>query len=251
MSLPQRISFVTLGAHDVGAQRRFYSGLGWTENPGSSDEFASFTAGSVRLAVYPIELLGEEAAPGSPPPAAGIWTGNTLAVNVHSREEVDRVWQAAVAAGASAVTEPVEREWGGYTGYIADPEGNRWEVAWAPWFPAGYPRVITRMFVEEPAAQVAFLVRVFGAVEREVDGLPAEVELGESLVMVSEASDVREPFKAFLYVYVEDADATFAAALGAGATTVEEPLDTPYGDRRATVRDPFGNVFQIAHRLSP
>ncbi len=67
--------------------------------------------------------------------------------------------------------------------------------------------------------------------------------------MVSETSEVREPFAAFLYVYVHDADATYQRAVRAGATTIEAPLDTPYGDRRATVRDPWGNVFQIAQRL--
>ncbi len=48
-----------------------------------------------------------------------------------------------------------------------------------------------------------------------------------------------------------DADSTYRRALEAGAVGVEEPLDTPYGDRRAMVRDPFANVFQIAHRTAP
>ena len=48
-------------------------------------------------------------------------------------------------------------------------------------------------------------------------------------------------------MYVDDADATYDRAVDAGATTLEAPLDTPYGDRRAMVRDPFDNVFQIAH----
>ena len=64
--------------------------------------------------------------------------------------------------------------------------------------------------------------------------------------MVS-AAGARDLFPAFLYVYVDDADATYRRAVDAGATTLEAPLDTPYGDRRAMVRDPFGNVFQIAH----
>jgi PhnB protein len=46
----------------------------------------------------------------------------------------------------------------------------------------------------------------------------------------------------------DDADRAYRRALAAGAASLEEPLDTPYGDRRAMVRDPFGNVFQIAHR---
>jgi uncharacterized glyoxalase superfamily protein PhnB len=50
-----------------------------------------------------------------------------------------------------------------------------------------------------------------------------------------------------IVVYVGDADAVYRRALAAGATSLEEPLDTPYGDRRAMVRDPFGNIWQIAH----
>jgi PhnB protein len=53
---------------------------------------------------------------------------------------------------------------------------------------------------------------------------------------------------ALLYVYVDDPDGTYRRALTAGAVAMEEPFDTPYGDRRAMVRDPSGNVFQIASR---
>lgn len=59
----------------------------------------------------------------------------------------------------------------------------------------------------------------------------------------------RELFPAFLYVYVDDADRTYERAVAAGADVIEEPSDTPYGDRRAMVRDPFGNLYQIAHRI--
>jgi uncharacterized glyoxalase superfamily protein PhnB len=51
---------------------------------------------------------------------------------------------------------------------------------------------------------------------------------------------------AFLYVYVDDADAVWRRAVDAGARSLEDPLDTPYGDRRAMVEDPFGNPWQIA-----
>ena len=49
-------------------------------------------------------------------------------------------------------------------------------------------------------------------------------------------------------MYVGDADLAYNRALNAGAMSLEAPFNTPYGDRRAMVRDPFGNVFQIAHR---
>ena len=56
----------------------------------------------------------------------------------------------------------------------------------------------------------------------------------------------RDPTPGFLYLYVADADATYQRALEAGALSLEGPRDTPYGDRRAMVKDPCGNDWQIA-----
>lgn len=131
MSLPQRISYITLGARDMAALRAFYAGLGWRERPGSNDDFATYEAATTLLALYPLGRLGEEAAPGERLPEAG-WNGVTLGINVDSAEAVDEAFRSALAAGARAVADPVRREWGGYSGYIADPEGNRWEITWAP-----------------------------------------------------------------------------------------------------------------------
>jgi len=111
----------------------------------------------------------------------------------------------------------------------------------------GFHSVTPRMVVSDMAAAVGFLRAVFGAAGDVPDGRPAEIRIGDSVIMVS-AAGVRELFPAFLYVYVDDADATYRRALAAGAVVLEEPVDTPYGDRRAMVRDPSGNVFQIAHR---
>ncbi|HWW55065.1 MAG TPA: VOC family protein [Acidimicrobiales bacterium] len=124
---------VTLGARSVAALRAFYRAIEWRENDGSDDTFTSFTMGSVRLALYPIELLQNEAAPDDAPVRFGSWNGMTLALNVATRAEVDDAVASAVAAGARPIGLPVEREWGGYSGYFADPEGHRWEIAWAPW----------------------------------------------------------------------------------------------------------------------
>jgi uncharacterized glyoxalase superfamily protein PhnB len=84
----------------------------------------------VVLALFPLAELAEEAAPGVAPPAGG-WSGMTLAINVDDRDAVDPAFAAAVAAGATVVAEPVDRVWGGRSRYIADPEGNRWEIVWA------------------------------------------------------------------------------------------------------------------------
>ena len=120
--------------------------------------------------------------------------------------------------------------------------------------PSGIPRegfhsVTPRIVVHDVVAQVEFLKTVFGATGSVEPGRPAEIQIGDSLVMLSPAEE-RDPFQAFLYVYVDDADATYRRALDAGALSVEEPLETPYGDRRAMVRDPFGNIFQIAHQVT-
>ena len=120
---------VTLGARDPGALRRFYRALGWPELPGGDDTWSGFLLGGVLLALYPLAELAAEAGAATGPP--GAWPGFTLACNVDSREQVDTAFTAAVAAGATVVAAPVDRDWGGRSGYFADPEGNRWEVAWA------------------------------------------------------------------------------------------------------------------------
>lgn len=74
------------------------------------------------------------------------------------------------------------------------------------------------------------------------------MRIGESLVMVGSTFE-REPFPAFLCIYVADVDRVYARVPDAGAEAIEAPVDAPYGDRRAMIRDPFGNLFQIARRL--
>lgn len=103
------------------------------------------------------------------------------------------------------------------------------------------------MVVGDAAAAVEFLRNAFGASGAVEPNRPAEVRIGDSVVMVSQAGD-RAIFPAFLYVYVDDADSTYDAALRAGAVGVEVPRDTEYGDRRAMVRDGFGNLYLIAKR---
>jgi catechol 2,3-dioxygenase-like lactoylglutathione lyase family enzyme len=128
--LPARLTVVTLGARNVAKLRDFYRGLGWQLGNDVDHEFASFLLGGVVLAIYRLDLLTAEAAPGDAEPPG--WRGTTLAVNVETRDAVDVALRAAVDRGATLVSAAVERDWGGRSGYFADPEGNRWEVAWAP-----------------------------------------------------------------------------------------------------------------------
>jgi len=86
---------------------------------------------------------------------------------------------------------------------------------------------------------------VFGATGDFRPDRPSVLKIGASMVMVSNAG-TRSPTPAFLYVYVEDADRTYRRAVQAGASSIEEPSDTPYGDRRGMVQDQWGNTWQIA-----
>ncbi|HEY2509140.1 MAG TPA: VOC family protein [Streptosporangiaceae bacterium] len=112
---------------------------------------------------------------------------------------------------------------------------------------SGYHTITPRIVVSDVAAQVEFFRTVFGASGTVTEGRPTEVVIGDSLVMIS-ADTERARFPAFLYIYVGNADEAYQRALAAGASSIEPPLVTPYGDRRAMVCDPFGNVLQIAHR---
>ena len=107
--------------------------------------------------------------------------------------------------------------------------------------------VTPRLVVSDVDGAVRFMRDVFAATGDIQPGRPVELLIGDSVVLVSGAAE-REQFPAFLYVYVEDVEVCYLRALSLGAESVEEPLDTPYGDRRAMVRDPYGNLFQIARR---
>jgi uncharacterized glyoxalase superfamily protein PhnB len=111
--------------------------------------------------------------------------------------------------------------------------------------PDGWHTVTPRIFAEDADELVDFIKDVFGASGEYRESRPSELRIGDSMVIVAEAS-ARRPTPAFLYVYVADADATYRRAVDAGATSVEAPADMPYGDRRGMVEDRWGNVWQIA-----
>lgn len=111
--------------------------------------------------------------------------------------------------------------------------------------PAGWHTITPRLFVQDAAKLVDFLKHAFGATGAFRSDGPSEIKIGDSVVMVDEAG-LREAMPTFLYIYLEDADVAYRRAVEADAITIEEPRDMFYGDRRATVRDPFGNIWQIA-----
>jgi len=118
--------------------------------------------------------------------------------------------------------------------------------------PEGYHTVTPYLVVQGAANLIDFLKHAFDAKEIErmarPDGLVthAEVKIGDSIVMMGEASGEKKPTTSMLYLYVNDTDAVYKRALQAGATSVMEPADQFYGDRNAGVKDPAGNRWWIA-----
>ncbi len=115
--------------------------------------------------------------------------------------------------------------------------------------PEGWHSITARISARDPERLVAFLRQVFGAAGEYRSHRPSVLTIGDSMLMIGGA-DVRGVMPAFLYVYVPEADATYRCAMQAGALSIEEPVDTPYGDRRAMVKDPWGNTWQIATHLA-
>ena len=118
---------MTLGVADIGRARAFYEALGWTgESP--DGEVVFFQAGRMVVALWDRGRLAEDSVVAD----EGGWGGVTLAHNVHSREEVERVLAEARSAGATIGRAGAETFWGGYSGIFIDPDGHPWEVAHNP-----------------------------------------------------------------------------------------------------------------------
>ena len=129
--MDQRISFVTLAVADIDATRRFYvDGLGWVPELDVPGEVIMFRAGR-HLVLSLWERSHFEAEVGALMTGPGV-APVTIAHNLATPEEVDAVLATSRAAGSPHVEEAVRRDWGGYTGYFADPDGFRWEIAFNP-----------------------------------------------------------------------------------------------------------------------
>lgn len=125
-----RISFITLAVADVAAAHRFYAeGLGWAPEVHVPGEVLMIRVGE-RLVLSLWSGAGFEAEVGPIRRGPGI-APITLAHNCRNRDHVDAVLADAATAGAQ-IWPAEDREWGGYSGYFADHDGYRWEVAWNP-----------------------------------------------------------------------------------------------------------------------
>ena len=128
-----RISLVTLGVTDLERSLHFYrDGLGWRPSSASvAGDVAFFQVGSLVLALWSRAELAKDAGLFD----SGGWGAVALAHNVRSREEADVAVARAIDAGGRLLKAAAATEWGGYSGYIADPDGHPWEIAWNPGWP--------------------------------------------------------------------------------------------------------------------
>ncbi|MGZ9812561.1 VOC family protein [Pseudoroseicyclus sp. H15] len=128
---PQRINLITLGVADLGRAEDFYASLGWEPHPRSGGDMILYQLNGLALALFHIsDLAADQARPDARLGAGAM----TLSQNFHSEAEVDEAFELAIEAGAETLKAPVKAEWGGYSGYWADPDGHVWEMAYNPFW---------------------------------------------------------------------------------------------------------------------
>jgi len=173
--------------------------------------------------------------------------------------DVDAVYSRAIETGAASLGAPADMPYGERSGAVKDLSGNIWYIATAngPSFvPKGMQTVMIYLLPLRAEPVIAFMQRAFGATDVEKFASPegvvmhAHVRIGDAVVEMGEAGGSIPRLPARLFLYVPHVDATFWKAIEAGATATAEPADQPYGERLAGVKDPFGNQWFIAARIT-
>jgi PhnB protein len=124
-----------------------------------------------------------------------------------------------------------------------------------PYKPEGYHTVTPYLVVKDVAKLIEFIKHAFdGKLTEQMDQpdgsiTHAEMRIGDSVVMMGQASENEPPTTTMLYLYLEDTDAAYRQSLSAGASSLREPRDEFYGDRSAGVKDAFGNQWWMATHI--
>jgi len=119
----------------------------------------------------------------------------------------------------------------------------------------GYQTVTPYLIVTGAGALIEFVKQAFGGTERMRSPGPngaimhAEVQLGDSVIMLADASDGARVRTAMLHLYVADVDAAYKHALNAGGESIREPADPAYGDRTAAAKDRWGNEWWLSTHI--
>lgn len=187
------------------------------------------------------------------------WKGPSRPTALHLYvPDVDAVHQRALRAGATSLYKPMDQPYGDREAGVRDVAGNVWFIAThraTGHAPEGLRTVTPYLHPRGAAKLLEFLKRAFAAEEVACDKSPegtlvhAQVRIGDSAVELSEAHGEWQPMPATFFLYVNDVDAWYRRALEAGATSLAEPADQPYGDRTGGVTDAFGNQWYLATHI--
>ncbi len=173
-------------------------------------------------------------------------------------DDADAFYAKAIQAGATSIYEVGDHVSGDRQGAVRDPFGNLWYIAmiqgWTPG-PEGVPTVQPYLHLRDSEKMIPFLENAFGGVvlghvPRSPEGhvLHATIQIGDNTLELDEAHGEFQPMPCHLHLHVEDADAMYARALRAGATSIDAPSDKPYG-RSGGVKDAFGNSWYMTSPL--
>ncbi|MEM7103251.1 MAG: VOC family protein [Bacteroidota bacterium] len=128
--MQQRLTIITLGVKDVKASEDFYTKVfGWAKSDHSNDNITFLQLNGILLSLYNREALAEDV--GIKSEGSG-FKAFTLAHNTHSEKEVDKLFAMFESKNVKIIKPPQKVFWGGYSGYIADPDNNLWEIAYNP-----------------------------------------------------------------------------------------------------------------------
>jgi PhnB protein len=172
--------------------------------------------------------------------------------------DADVAYARALEAGASSLAPVADQHWGDRQGTVKDPFGNVWFIGMPKtWDPAQYGLRSIQPFLllRDAHTMISFLESGLGAhasgVATSPEGrvLHATVEIAGATLEIADDPADAQPTPAYLHVYVPDADALYAQAVAAGAKGITPPYTAPYGERSASIEDPFGNTWFLATYL--
>ena len=128
--MDQRLTIVTIGVSNLQKLTAFYEdNFGWKKTTSSSAAITFFHLNGIELALFNREELAKDASVSA---EGRGFKGFTLAYNTRNEKEVDDLFSSLEQKGVNLIKKPSKASWGGYSGYIADPDGNLWEIAYHP-----------------------------------------------------------------------------------------------------------------------